>query len=305
VLVQNGTLNKGDIILAGTEFGRIRAMIDDHGNETESAGPSTPVEVLGLNSVPNAGDDFVVLPDDKRAREVADHRLARQKEERQVREQTAKLENMFAGFGGDEKKILPVFVKADVRGSLEAILASLAELGNEEVEVQVVGSGVGGIAESDVNLALASNAIMLGFNVRAETSAKKLAENESLEIRYYSVIYNLLDDIKQGLGGMLEPERIEEIVGIAEVRDVFRSPKFGQVAGCMVVEGVVYRNKPIRVLRDNVVIHEGELDSLRRFKDDVNEVRNGTECGIGVKDYDVKVGDLIEVYSVTEKARTI
>ncbi len=305
VLVQNGTLNKGDIMLAGNHFGRVRAMIDDAGNEVESAGPAMPVEILGLDGVPNAGDEFVVLPDERRARDVAEHRQEKERDERQQRQQSAKLENIFANMGEDEKKILPVFVKADVRGSLEAILSSLSELGNDEVEVQVVGSGIGGISESDINLSLTSNAIMIGFNVRAESSAKKTAETEGVEIRYYSVIYNLLDEVKQALGGMLAPERIEEIVGIAEVRDVFRSPKFGQVAGCMVVEGNVYRNKPIRVLRDNVVIHEGELDSLRRFKDDVAEVRNGMECGIGVKDYDVKVGDQIEVYDVKEVARSL
>jgi len=305
VLVQNGTLRKGDIVLAGTNFGRVRAMISDQGQDVVEAGPSVPVELLGLDEAPNAGDEFLVLPDERKAREVAEHRQHLAREERQTRQQRANLENMFASFGEDEKKTLPVFVKADVRGSLEAILSSLAELGNEEVEVQIVGSGVGGLTESDINLALTSNAIVIGFNVRADATAKKTAEQESLEIRYYSVIYNLLDDVKQGLSGMLAPERVESIVGIAEVRDVFRSPKFGQVAGCMVVEGAVFRNKPIRVLRDNVVIHEGELDSLRRFKDDVAEVRNGIECGIGVKDYDVKVGDQIEVFDIQEIARSL
>jgi translation initiation factor IF-2 len=305
VLVQSGTLRKGEILLAGTQFGRVRAMIDDTGQEVESAGPSTPVEILGLDGVPNAGDEFLVVPDDRKAREVAEHRKQKEDEERQLRTQVRKMENLFADLEAGEKKVLPVFVKADVRGSLEAILSAMEELGNDEVEVNVVGSGVGGISESDINLCLTTGAIMLGFNVRAESSAKKLAEAEGVEVRYYSVIYNLLDEIKQALGGMLAPERIEEIVGIAEVRDVFRSPKFGQVAGCMVTEGTVFRNKPIRVLRDNVVIHEGDLDSLRRFKDDVAEVRNGTECGIGVRDYDVKVGDLIEVFDVTEVERTL
>ncbi len=245
------------------------------------------------------------MPDEKSAREVADHRIQKEVEERQSRHRTVSLENLFANTGASEKKTLALFLKTDVRGSLEAILAALAEIGNDEVEVKMVGSGVGGITESDVNLALSSKAIVVGFNVRAESVAKKTAEHEGVEIRYYSIIYNLLDDVKLALSGMLTPERVEEIVGIAEVRDTFRSPKFGQVAGCMVVEGYVQRNKRIRVLRDNIVVHEGEIDSLRRFKDDVSEVRNGTECGIGVKDYDVKVGDLIEVYNVKQIARSL
>jgi len=305
VLVQNGTLKKGDILLAGVHFGRVRAMVNDQGKEVELAGPSMPVEVLGLNDTPNAGDDFLVMPDEKSAREVADHRIEKEAAERQARHRTVNLENLFANTGAAEKKTLALFVKTDVRGSLEAILAALTEMGNEEVEVKIVGSGVGGITESDVNLALSSKAIVVGFNVRAESVAKKTAEHEGVEIRYYSIIYNLLDDVKLALSGMLTPERVEEIVGIAEVRDTFRSPKFGQVAGCMVTEGSVQRNKRIRVLRDNVVVHEGEIDSLRRFKDDVSEVRNGMECGIGVKDYDVKVGDLIEVYNVKQIARSL
>lgn len=305
LLVQNGTLKKGDILLAGVHFGRVRAMVNDQGKEMDNAGPSVPVEVLGLNDTPNAGDEFLVMPDEKSARELADHRLQKEADERASRHRTVSLENLFANVGSEEKKTLPVFVKTDVRGSLEAILAALAEIGNAEVEVKVVGSSVGGITESDVNLALSSKAIVIGFNVRAEAVAKKTAEREGVEIRYYSIIYNLLDDVKQALSGMLTPERVEEIVGIAEVRDTFRSPKFGQVAGCMVTEGSVQRNKRIRVLRDNIVVHEGELDSLRRFKDDVSEVRSGTECGIGVKDYDVKVGDLIEVYNVKQIARSL
>jgi translation initiation factor IF-2 len=305
VLVQNGTLKKGDILLAGNHFGRVRAMINDQGKEIDSAGPSTPVEVLGLDDTPNAGDEFLVMPDEKSAREVAALRLQKESEARLQRHRTVNLENLFANTGAEEKKTLRVFLKTDVRGSLEAILASLGEMGNNEVEVKIVGSGVGGITESDVNLALSSKAIVIGFNVRAEAAARKTAELEGVEIRYYSIIYNLLDDVKQALSGMLTPERVEEIVGIAEVRDTFRSPKFGQVAGCMVTEGVIQRNKRIRVLRNNVVTHEGEIDSLRRFKDDVSEVRNGMECGIGVKDYDVKVGDLIEVYNVKQIARSL
>lgn len=305
VLVQAGHLKAGEILLAGQSFGRVRAMINERGEQVKDAGPSTPVEILGLDSTPNAGDEFVVLPDERKAREVSQFRVEKERQERLQRTQAAKLENMFAGMGSGEKKLLSVVVKTDVRGSLEAINASLLEMGNDEVEVRIVGDGVGGITENDVNLALTSGAIVLGFNVRADNSARKLAEKESVEIRYYSIIYQLIDEVKSALSGMLEPERVEEIVGIADVREVFRSPKFGQVAGCMVIEGTVYRNKPIRVLRENVVIFEGELESLRRFKDDVSEVRNGTECGIGVKNYDVKVGDQIEVFDVKEVAREL
>ncbi|GAA5317109.1 MAG: translation initiation factor IF-2 [Candidatus Pelagadaptatus aseana] len=305
VLVQAGELKGGNIMLAGQSYGRVRAMTNELGKKVKEAGPSTPVEILGLDSPPEAGEEFVVVADERKAREVANFRAEKEREARQQRQQAAKLENMFAGMGAGEKKILPVVLKTDVRGSLEAIQSALMDIGNDEVQVNVIVSGVGGITENDVNLALTSNAIVLGFNVRADASARKLAERESIEIRYYSIIYQLLDEVKGALAGMLEPERIEEIVGIADVREVFRSPKFGQVAGCMVVEGTVYRNKPIRVLRDNVVIFEGELESLRRFKDDVAEVRSGTECGIGVKDYDVKVGDQIEVFDVKEVAREL
>jgi len=246
-----------------------------------------------------------ILSDERKAREMAEHRAELESKQRMDRQQAAKLENMFANMGADEVKILPVVLKTDVRGSLEAIQSALAELGNEEVQVNVIVAGVGGITENDINLALSSGAIALGFNVRADANGRKLAEAEGVEIRYYSIIYQLLDDVKAALSGMLDPERVEEIVGIADVREVFRSPKFGQVAGCMVVEGTVYRSKPIRVLRDNIVIFEGELESLRRFKDDVNDVRNGTECGIGVKNYDVKVGDQIEVFEVKEVARSL
>ncbi|MGI1680028.1 MAG: translation initiation factor IF-2 [Cellvibrionaceae bacterium] len=305
LLVQQGTLKTGDIVLAGQSFGRVRAMINEFSEQVQEAGPSTPVEILGLDSAPAAGDECVVVPDERKAREVALYRTEKEKQERLQRNQAAKLENMFSSMESGEKKILSVVLKTDVRGSLEAIQASLLDMGNEEVQVNIINSGVGGITENDVNLAITSGAIVVGFNVRAENSARKIAEIESVEIRYYSIIYQLIDEVKSALSGMLSPERVEEIVGIAEVRDTFKSPKFGQVAGCMVIEGTVHRNKPIRVLRDNVVIYEGELESLRRFKDDVNEVRNGTECGIGVKDYDVKVGDQIEVYDVKEVARSL
>ncbi|WP_308366199.1 MULTISPECIES: translation initiation factor IF-2 [unclassified Microbulbifer] len=306
LLVQNGELKRGDIVLAGQSYGRVRAMTNELGKQVKEAGPSTPVELLGLDTTPNAGDEFLVVADERKAREVAEQRAEKERRERMQRQQAAKLENMFADMEAGERKVLPVVIKADVRGSLEAILSALADIGNEEVSVNVVSSGVGGIAENDINLALTSGAIVIGFNTRADVAARKLAETESVEIRYYSVIYNLLDEVKQALSGMLEPEVREDIVGIAEVRDVFRSPKFGAIAGCMVTEGTVYRNKPIRVLRDNVVIYQGELESLRRFKDDVQEVRNGMECGIGVKDYnDVKPGDQIEVYDIVKVAREL
>ncbi|TNE72538.1 MAG: translation initiation factor IF-2 [Gammaproteobacteria bacterium] len=296
VLVQNGTLRQGDMVVAGSFFGKVRAMTDEAGKQVKTAGPSIPVEILGLNGTPDAGDEFFAVADEKKAKELAEFRQTREREQRLQRQQAAKLENMFENMGKDEVKTLNVILKTDVRGSLEAITKALLDLGNEEVQVKVVSSGVGGIAETDVSLAAATNAVIFGFNVRADSSAKRLVEQEGLDLRYYSIIYNLIDDVKAALTGMLAPEFREDIVGIADVRDVFRSPKFGQVAGCMVTEGTVYRNKPIRVLRDNVVIFEGELESLRRFKDDVPEVRNGMECGIGVKGYDVKVGDQIEVF---------
>ena len=306
LLVQSGTLRKGDIVLAGLQFGRVRAMLDENGNPVDEAGPSIPVEILGLDGTPAAGDLFAAVESEKRARELADFRQEKSRENKLQRQQAAKLDNMFESMTAGEKKTLNIVVKADVRGSLEARQSSLLDLGNEEVQVNIVSGGVGGITETDVNLAMTSSAVIFGFNVRADNAARRLIEAEGIDLRYYNVIYDLIDDVKQALTGMLAPELREEIVGIAEVRDVFRSPKFGQIAGCMVTEGTVYRSKPIRVLRDNVVIYQGELESLRRFKDDANEVRNGTECGIGVKNYtDVKVGDLIEVYEVKEIARSL
>ncbi|MEH6617581.1 MAG: translation initiation factor IF-2, partial [Porticoccus sp.] len=306
-LVQAGTLRKGDLVLAGESVGKIRAMNDEAGRPTTEAGPSIPIEILGLDKPPAAGEEFLVVEDERKARDLAERRKDKARQEKATRQQAAKLENMFTTFeGGEEKGLLPVLIKADVRGSLEAILATLSDIGNDEVEVNVIASGVGGINESDINLAVAAGAAVIGFNVRADGAARRLAEDEGLDLRYYSIIYNLLDDVKQALGGLLTPEKREEIVGIAEVRDVFRSPKFGAVAGCMVIEGTVHRSKPIRVLRDNVVIYEGELESLRRFKDDVNDVRNGMECGIGVKDYnDIKAGDQIEVFDIKEVAREL
>ena len=306
-LVQSGTLRKGDILLAGDSFGRVRAMTDETGAQVTEAGPSVPVEILGLDAAPDAGDEFLVVPDERKAREVADFRRDKERQSRQERQHKLNLESMFASIGeGQEKKILSVVLKSDVRGSAEAIQAALLDLGNDEVGVNIVSTGVGGINESDMNLAMTTDSIVLGFNVRADSGARKLAEKENIEIRYYSIIYQLIDEVKQALSGMLDPDMKEEIVGIAEVRDVFRSPKFGAIAGCMVIEGSVHRNKPIRVLRDNVVVYEGELESLRRFKDDVNEVRNNMECGIGVKDYtDVQPGDQIEVFDIVKVERTL
>lgn len=305
-LVQQGTLRKGDFMLAGESVGKIRAMTDEMKTPITDAGPSIPVEILGLDETPNAGDEFFVVEDERKAKEIADLRVTKSRHDRMSRQQAAKLENMFTDMGADQVSKLNLIVKTDVRGSLEAINSALNDFATDEVAVDIVASGVGGITESDINLALTTGAIVLGFNVRAGGSAKALAEKEAVEVRYYSIIYNLLDEVKLALSGMLSPETREEIVGIAQVRDVFRSPKFGAIAGCMVTEGSVFRNKPIRVLRDDVVIYQGELESLRRFKDEATEVRNGMECGIGVKDYnDVKTGDLIEVYDVTEVKRSL
>ena len=306
ILVQNGTLHKGDVLLTGHEYGRVRAMFDENGKTVEEAGPSVPVVVLGLSGTPNAGDSAQVLPDERKAREIALFRQGKFRDVEFARQRGAKLEDMFSQMGQGEVSTLNMVVKADVQGSMEALRESLAKLSTNEVQVKLIGSGVGGINESDINLAVASSAVVVGFNVRADASARRTAEERGVELRYYSVIYDVLDDVRKALSGMLSPEIKEQIVGLAEVRDVFRSPKFGSIAGCLVVEGSVKRNNPIRVLRDNVVIYEGHLESLRRFKDDVNEVRAGTECGIGVKDYnDVKPGDQIEVYERIEVARQI
>jgi translation initiation factor IF-2 len=306
VLVQDGTLRQGDMVLIGSNYGRIRAMLDENGKAIKEAGPSIPVEILGLDGTPEAGDDMSVLADEKKAREVALFRQGKFREVKLARAHAGKLENIFENMGQEEKKTLNIVLKSDVRGSLEALQGSLSGLGNDEVQVRVVGGGVGGITESDANLALASNAVLFGFNVRADSGARKIVEQEGLDMRYYNVIYDIIEDVKKALTGMLGSDVRENILGIAEVRDVFRSPKFGAIAGCMVVEGTVYRNRPIRVLRDDVVIFEGELESLRRFKDDAAEVRNGMECGIGVKSYnDVKVGDKIEVFEKVQVARSL
>ncbi|MDE0646351.1 MAG: translation initiation factor IF-2 [Gammaproteobacteria bacterium] len=306
LLVQNGKLQKGDIILAGECFGKVRSLVTDQGSVVSSAQPSTPVEILGLNGVPVAGDKFNVTHDEKQARQLAIARASKQQKRINSLQQSKRLENMFAGLGKGEKRILKIIVKTDVRGTLEAITQACSEIGNDEVAVQILGSGVGGITESDANLALTYDAMIFGFNVRLDNSAKKVVEKHDISVRYYNIVYELLEDVKKILEEMLVPDVREEIVGTAEVRDVFHSPRFGQIAGCRVVEGTVFRNKKIRVLRDSTVIYEGELESLRRFKDDVNEVKNGLECGIGVRNYnDVREGDRIEVFDAREIARVL
>lgn len=305
VLVQAGELRKGDILLAGREYGRVRSLFDDAGNSVDSAGPSTPVEVLGLSGTPSAGDEAVVVADERKAREVASQRQGKFREVRIAR-QHASLENVFGQIGEGSGAALNLVIKADVQGSVEALQDALIKLSTDEVQVKVVASGVGGLSEADVNLAVASGATILAFNVRADTGARRLVEAESVDVRYFSVIYEAIDTVRQAMSGMLAPEIREEFLGLAEVRDVFRSKRFGAVAGCMVVDGTIKRTNPIRVLRDNVVIYEGELESLRRFQDDVSEVKSGTECGIGVRNYnDVKVGDQIEVYERVEVDRQI
>ena len=306
VLIQEGELKLGDILLCGLEYGRVRAMRDENGNDVKFAGPSTPVEVLGLSGVPVAGEDALVVNDERKAREVASKRSIKQREVKLAKQQKAKLENMFANMEAGDVSELNVVLKADVQGSIEAIADSLTNLSTDEVKVNIVGSGVGGITETDASLAAASSAIIVGFNVRADATARRIIEAEEIDLRYYSVIYSLIDEVKAAMSGMLAPEFRQEIIGLAEVRDVFKSPKIGAIAGCMVTEGVIKRNNPIRVLRDNIVIYEGELESLRRFKDDVQDVKKGIECGIGVKNYnDVKVGDQIEVFEIVEVAREL
>ncbi len=306
VLVQSGRLRKGDTILCGHEYGRIRAMFNEAGETIQSAGPSMPAVVLGLSGAPEAGDDMVVVADERKARELAEYRYERSREQRLAQRQAASAEDIFSQIREDETKVVNVVVKTDVQGSFEALRDALEKLSSEEVKVRVIGGGVGGINESDVNLALASNAMLVGFNVRADSAARRLISDHEVEVRYDNVIYDVLDQVKARISGLLEPEVKEEIIGLAEVKDVFKSPKFGQVAGCLVVDGVVRRSTPIRVLRDNVVIYEGELESLRRFTDDVNEVRMGTECGIGVRNYnDVRAGDQIEVFERKEVARSV
>ncbi len=306
VLVQAGQLNKGDSMLCGTEHGRVRAMFDEAGKSMRSAGPSQPAVVLGLSGAPRAGDDFAVVDDERKAKELAGFRHEKSRDQRLAQRQAATADDIFSQVREDQTKVVNVVAKTDVQGSFEALRDALEKLSGDEVRVKVIGGGVGGLNESDVNLAMASNAMLVGFNVRADSTARRLLDENEIDVRYYSVIYDVIDDVKSMVSGMLAPEIREKIIGLAEVKDVFRSPKFGQIAGCLVVDGVVRRSEPIRVLRDNVVIYEGELESLRRFKDDVNEVRMGTECGIGVRNYtDVRPGDQIEVFERTEVQRSI
>lgn len=306
ILVQNGTLRRGDMLLAGEEYGRVRAMFDENGEAIDEAGPSIPALVLGLSGTPMAGDNAMVVADEKKAKEAAAQRASKSRESRLALQQAAKLENLFSQMGEGESKQVNLFIRADVQGSAEALKDSMTKLSNDEVTVNVIGSGVGGITESDASFAQASNAIIIGFNVRADASARRIINEAGLDLQYYSVIYDAIDDVKKAITGLLGTEIREQIIGLAEVKDVFRSSKFGAVAGCLVVEGVVKRSNPIRVLRDNVVIFEGELESLRRFKDDANEVKSGTECGIAVKQYnDVKPGDQIECFERIEVQRTL
>ncbi|NCX42286.1 MAG: translation initiation factor IF-2 [Proteobacteria bacterium] len=305
-LIQNGTLKVGDLVASGNSIGKIKSIVNSDGSKIKLAGPSAAVEVLGLNNVPNAGDPFQVVENEKQAREIAEYRITQEKERKLLKQKDDTAGDLFESLGQESKKVLNIIVKTDVGGTCEAISAALNDLGNDLAKVKIVSSGVGGISESDANLALAVDAIILGFNVRSDNSAKKIIEDESIPLSYHSIIYELLDDVKARMSGLLDPIIKEEIVGTAEVLEVFNSPKFGQIAGCMVIEGNVLRNKPVRVLRDEIVIFEGELDSLRRFKEDVNEVKNGTECGMGIKNYkDIKPGDKIEVYDRKEEAQSM
>ena len=307
VLIQSGTLKRGDVVLAGAVFGRVRAMLDEAGNPIESAGPSIPVEILGLSDVPAAGADVIVLGDERKAREIALFRQGKFRDVKLAKQQSAKLENMFEQMGEGQAKTLSLIIKADVQGSYEGLSHALSRLSTNEVKVNIVHAAVGGITESDVNLALASKAVIIGFNARADTAARKLAEHNGVDIRYYNVIYDAVDEVKSALSGMLAPERKENVLGMVEIRQIFRISKVGTVAGCYVTEGLVRRsNAKVRLLRDNVVIHEGELDSLKRFKDDVREVKAGFECGLSLRNFDdLKVGDQLEVYEVVEVARTL
>ena len=305
VLVKKGTLKQGDLVFAGEHYGKVRALTDEHGKRVKSAGPSIPVEILGLPETLAAGSEFLVVTDEKKAREVADFRTNRERERQLERQNATRLESMFDQMGQGDVSFLNIVLKTDVRGSLEALLAALNELSTDEVKVRVISSGVGPISESDVTLAESSEAVLLGFNVRADATARRKADTANMDIRYYSVIYGLIDDVKAAMSGMLAPEHREKILGVADVREVFRSSKFGAAAGCMVVEGTIYRNKPIRVLRNDQVIFTGQLQSLRRYKEDVNEVRTGMECGLAVRGYDVEAGDKIEVFEIQEFARTI
>ena len=305
-LIQNGTLNVGDLVVSGNSVGKIKNIINSNGSKIKSAGPSSAIEILGLNNAPSAGETFQVVENEKKAREISEYRINREKDKKLLKQKNDNSEDLFESFNESSKKILNVIIKTDVAGTCEAIVNSLNDINSDLAKVKIVSSGIGGITESDANLAVAVDSIILGFNVRADSSAKKIIEKENIALSYHSIIYELLDDIKLRMSGLLDPIIKEEIIGTAEVLEVFNSPKFGQIAGCNVVEGNVTRNRPVRVLRDDVVIFEGELDSLRRFKDDVNEVKNGNECGMGIKNYkDVKPGDKIEVYERREESQSI
>jgi translation initiation factor IF-2 len=306
ILVQSGTLKRGDVLLAGAVFGRVRAMLDENGGPIQSAGPSIPVEIQGLSDVPAAGEEVIVLQDEKKAREIALFRQGKFREVKLAKQQAAKLGDMFGQLKSGDVKSLNLVVKADVQGSSEALGHSLTRLSTEEVQVNIVHSGVGGINESDINLALASNAVIIGFNTRADATARKLIQSQGVDVRYYNVIYDAVDEVKAALSGLLSPDRKEEALGLVEIRQVFRISKVGAVAGCYVLEGLVKRGSSVRLLRDNVVIHEGELDTLKRFKDEVREVKSGFECGLSLKNYsDIKEGDQLEVFEVVEVARTL
>jgi translation initiation factor IF-2 len=306
VLVQAGTLKRGDVILAGAVFGRVRAMLDEAGRPVQEAGPSIPVEIQGLSEVPNAGDEMMALGDERKAREIALFRQGKFRDVKLAKRQAAKLEDMFESLKDAEVKVLALVIKADVQGSQEALGHALSRLSTDEVRINIVHAGVGAITESDVNLALASKAVIIGFNTRADATARKLAETSGVDIRYYNIIYEAVDEVKAALSGMLTPEKKEAVLGLVEVRQVFRISKVGTVAGCYVTEGLIRRNARVRVLRDNVVIHDGELESLKRFKDDVREVKSGFECGLSIRSYsDIKVGDQLEAYEVQEVARTL
>ncbi len=306
LLVQNGTLKIGDMVVCGSAVGKVKSIVNSDGSKLKTAEPSFAVEILGLSSVPDAGETFQVVKNDKEAREIAEFRENKIKDRKVLKQRDESLGNIFESMGQSEKKVLNVILKSDVAGTSEAVVAALAEIGNDDASVKVVASGVGGISESDANLALATESIILGFNVRSDSAAKKIVEGEDLVLSYHSIIYELIDEVRARLSGLLDPIVKEEIVGIAEVLEVFNSPKFGQVAGCMVEEGSILKNKPVRVLRDDVVIHQGELDSLRRFKDDVGEVKSGTECGVGIKNYkDIRPGDKVEVFDRKEETQSI
>jgi translation initiation factor IF-2 len=306
ILVQSGTLNVGDVVLAGQTFGRVRAMLDENGKPIKSAGPSIPVEIQGLTEVPQAGDEFMVMADERRAREIATYRAGKFRNTKLAKQQAAKLENMFTDMAAGDVKMLPIIVKADVQGSLEALSSSLLKLSTDEVKVQLVYAAVGGISESDINLAVASKAVVIGFNTRADAGARKVAEGNGVDIRYYNIIYDAVDDLKAAMSGMLTPDKKEEILGTAEIREVFKVSKIGSIAGCMVTSGLVRRNARLRLLRDNVVIFTGELDSLKRFKDDAREVKEGFECGLNIKGYnDISKGDQLEFFEIKEVARVL